>query len=238
LEWHASGRAGFLWRPRHSQSWFANAGRFYHLPGLVDRYGGRWGMVANPDLRPEQGLNAEAGFRRRWKSGFLELCLFRNQITDAILYLRSANLAKPFNLDAALAQGAELSLDQSLPLGLGFSYAATVQGTENQSRTYYRGLALPDEPVYHHTWKTRAALPWRLGLEYAWDFRTDVFRDPGNLQRIPSQHLHHLLFRLGPVQGLRLLFSVQNLTDTYYENVYSAYPYPGRVFHATLTANL
>jgi outer membrane receptor protein involved in Fe transport len=233
-----AGRFGALWLPRAEWSVFANAGWYHHPPGLIDLYGGRWGMVANPELRAERGFNAEAGFRRRWKSGFAELCLFRNQIENAIFHVRAANLSKPFNLDATLAQGLEMTMDQTLILGSGMSYTATFRNTENQSDTFYQGLDLPNEPAYHHGLKTRFPLPGKCRLEYTWDFRTALFRDPGNIQRIPSQHLHHALLRWNPDPRFGASLSLQNLADAYYEDAYSSFPYPGRQFHVTLTANL
>jgi outer membrane cobalamin receptor len=237
-ESYPAGRLGVLWRPINPASFFANAGRFYHLPSLTDRFGGRWGMIANPDLLPERGLNTEAGARWRWQSGFMESCLFWNRTDDALFYLRSANLIKPSNLDATLAEGLELTLEQGLPFGVQESFVATAQHTENISDTYYHGLILPDQPVWRHVLKTRIPLPFHFSAEHMWDFRTSLYRDPGNLERIPPQHLHHALLRWNWKRHISVSASVENITDTYYENAYDAYPYPGRQFFVAVNGNL
>jgi outer membrane cobalamin receptor len=237
-EWHPSGRIGALWSPRPSLSLFTNLGKFYHLPSLGDRFGGRWGLVPNPRLHEETGINFEIGLRQKWTSGYLEVCAFRNQIQDAILYIHSLNLVKAINLDATLTEGLEVTLDQALPFGLSTAYSATFRDSENQSQTYYAGLTLPDAPLYHHHLKTRIPFLKKFSLEQAWEYRTEIFRDPGNVQRIPAQNLLHATLHWHPINRIQLDASLQNITDTYYEDVYSAFPYPGRNFSMTITTKL
>ncbi len=237
-EWHTSGKIGVLWTARPSLALFLNIGKFYHQPSLGDRFGGRWGLVPNPNLHEETGINFESGLHHKWKRGYLEACAFRNQIKDAILYIHSLNLVKAINLDATRTQGLEVTVDQSLPFGSSAAYNATLQSSENQSQTYYAGFTLPDAPLYHHHLKTRFPFLHKYSLEQAWEYRSSLFRDPGNLQQIPAQNLLHVSVKWTPINRMELDVSLQNITDTYYEDAYSAFPYPGRNLSMSFTVKI
>lgn len=237
-DWQSAARLGLASRFADRLSLYLNAGRYYHLPSLVDRFGGRLGMIANPNLKPEQGLNAEAGARLRWRRGFLELGLFRHSAEDVIFYEQVANnFIRPSNLDASLAQGLEATWQQDLPWGLSFSVTATAQDARNTAEMY-NGKRLPNQPVWSHHSRLSSALPWGFRAEHLWDFRSEVFRDPGNLQGIPAQNLHHLLLHWTWNRRLAAHFSMQNVTNVFYEDAYASYPYPGRQYQVTLTAGL
>jgi|GEM_PF-7055317 len=235
---YQSWRLGLLGRPSASLSLYTNLARFYRLPGLVDLFGGRWGMLANPELKPEQGLNFEAGARWHWPQGFAEACFFRNSAQDAILYQQSASLLKAYNLDASLAQGLEFSARQEILWGFNLSLTATAQDTRNTSATYNRGKRLPDQPSFSHHLRESLPLPGGFVIEHRWERRSEVFRDPGNLQRIPAQNLQHVKLHWSHGRRVAADCSVQNITDEFYEDAYASYPYPGRQVEVTLNVGL
>jgi outer membrane receptor protein involved in Fe transport len=194
--------------------------------------------LANPDLRPERGWNGELGLRRKWQGGFLEACFFRNETEDAIVYLQSGNLIKPFNMDRLVARGLEGMLNLAGPFQLGLSLNGLWQQTENLSQTYREGNAIPNQPNFKLHSQTTVPLVasrrWSLQLEHRWDWRSEVFRDVANIQRIPPLSLHHGLATFQWGKRYTLQAGCQNLTDVFYEDVYSSFPYPGRTWQTTV----
>ncbi|MEE3484747.1 MAG: TonB-dependent receptor [Bacteroidales bacterium] len=89
--------------------------RNVNVPTLNDRY---WGMIDNRDLRPEKGANTELniGFEKMIRKYQLsaQSSLYRNSVTDWILWMPRGNIWKPVNLDHVLAKGVELSIVQKL----------------------------------------------------------------------------------------------------------------------------
>lgn len=247
---HASGRMGLHGVHGQSQSqsqlgFYANAGSYYHLPSLSDRYGGRFGVVANPSLRPERALHLETGLRWAFARGYAEAGLFRHATEDALFYSQVANLIKAYNLDAALVHGLELHLECDLVWGLKFFGSSTLQKTRNLSDTYDRGKRLPNQPGHNHTSRLAWNLPlplhfnrvFGLSLDYRYELSGDMYRDPSNLTLIPAQSLHHAgaQARMGAF-GVHAAF--QNLGDVFYEDAYGSYPYPGRQYLLTVTYRL
>lgn len=235
---YPSGRFGVVWQRSEHYSVFSNVGKFYHMPSLMDRFGGRWGMIANPNLENEEGINFEGGGRFAWQKGFIEVCAFQNQVTNAIFYQHSVNLIKAINLDATVTRGIEFAVNATLPLSIAFAYSATFQKGENESQTYYSGLTLPDAPLYHHHAKIQIPLFQKLSLEQVWELSSKIYRDPGNIQIIPAQNLWNANLRYTPIRQLQFDLTVKNMTDTYYEDVYSSFPYPGRNLNVTVTGKL
>lgn len=220
---------------------YANAGRYYHLPSLSDRFGSRYGVAANPGLVPERALHLEAGLRFAFARGYAEVGWFRHATEDALYYSQVANLIKAYNLDAGLAQGIESQAEWDLLWGFKVFGNVTWQVTRNLSDTDEGGKLLPNQPAYKHaarlSWSSSPGRRYGLTLDYRHEGSDQVYRDPINLTRIPPQTLHHAgaHVRFG---GFGAHLALQNLGDAYYEDAYGAYPYPGRQYLLTVTYQL
>ena len=87
--------------------------RNLHTPTLNDRY---WGNIDNRDLQPERGANLELNVLCQKKVGIYGLSVqpsvYRNDVTNWILWLPRGNIWKPVNVDRVLAKGVECSVRQ------------------------------------------------------------------------------------------------------------------------------
>lgn len=234
----------WLWGAQASLAWsgsrrglpvsaFLRGGRFTTAPSLNDRFGGRYGVLPNPDLRPERGWTSEAVGRWAVRLASAEVTAYWTRAEDLLLPVSSAGFLKPVNLDAARTVG----LESAFHFGLGNGPQAHVQlgwrESRNLSDTYYGGNALPDAPV----WEADAKLlspRWRgFRLEPLYRFRSGLFRDPGNVRLLPPLHLFHLHGSWSR-NTLSLHLWLENLGDAFYEDAYESFPAPGRQAHFTL----
>jgi len=79
--------------------------RNFNLPTLNDRY---WANLGKPDLRPESGYSADAGWAWRHGAFSTELVVFQLLIDDWILWQPGADgLFRPDNLRRVWSRGAE-----------------------------------------------------------------------------------------------------------------------------------
>lgn len=156
-------RGGLVLRPLlwTGTKWLAalelasNVGRSYRLPSFQEMYIRLDGFGPNPELEPEDALEADVGLR--WRSGLLtlEAAIFRRWIKNLILFAPvSLYLVRADNYPGARAQGAEASLD--LRPGVGIRLRAAY--TYTQTRFSEPVMSLPGHP--EHRLVTR--LGWRF----------------------------------------------------------------------------
>lgn len=92
---------------------FVNLGRYQRQPTLGELYGAGVLVRGNSQLRPEQGLSADAGARGVWQSGAFKLTgeagAFVRSAKDLVAYARSSQgYVVPRNVDEARVSGLEL----------------------------------------------------------------------------------------------------------------------------------
>jgi hypothetical protein len=230
-------QTSLFWKGLGSYSAYVRGGRFAQAPSLNDRYGGRYGLLPNPKLKPEKGWTAESGLRWAIRQASAELVGYYTRAEDLVIPISSAGFLKPVNVDAAQIQGWETHFHWGLGKGFQTHAQGTWQKSINRSDTYYSGRMLPDEPTWEIDLKLISAEWMGFRLEPIYHYRSEIFRDPGNLRRIPSLHLYHLH---GSWKYRAVAFHLwfQNLSNAFYEDAYSSFPYPGRQIHFTLEAAL
>lgn len=133
--------------------------RNYHLPTLNDLY---WYPAGNPDLKPEDGVEAEAGVNYRKMltkniSFFMDVTTFYNKTSNWILWKPTDyRYWSPENIADVLARGVEMSLgikakvgDWFYSLSTNYAYTRTTDESALAVREGYNGRQLIYIPVHH-----------------------------------------------------------------------------------------
>ncbi|MCP4675291.1 MAG: TonB-dependent receptor [Deltaproteobacteria bacterium] len=252
---------GIRWEAVSGLTFRANAGRYVRPPDLAELFGDRGAVVGNPELDPEVGINADAGFSYVLENrGLLSLmrfdaAWFGSWVSDLIAYVQnSQDTIKPENVDAARILGAETGL--RFLLGDLFSLHANytyLYGINLSDKPYHRGRRLPGRPEHEAYGKVQVAQTgerWGGGAWFDADYAGRNYLDQANLK---EDALARLLFGVGfrierPREGLTLTIEVRNLFNTITVRDedgrlrplrdYEAFPLPGRTIFATLHWNV
>jgi iron complex outermembrane receptor protein len=233
--WDASAQIGTRLALTSTLSLKANLGRYTRVPTLLERFGMRAGLLGNPDLRPETGVNRDAGlvWQRPGEGRRFELTVFDNDQFDLIQHRRvSAGLVRAVNVGRAALRGVEADLDTG-PLGplrnqINVTVLSAVDRTDDQLAG---GKQLPDRPSHEISYRLQlAAGPVMLG--YDLDALGPRFAESGERTPVASRILHGLAatFRW---EWMQWDLRVDNLADTASFDLWG-YPLPGR----TLTLSL
>jgi iron complex outermembrane receptor protein len=234
----------------------ANVGRYLRPPDLPELYGNSGSVVGNAELRPEVGLNADAGFTVETDtvpgidSVRLEAAWFGAWVEDLITYTQnSQHTLRLENVDDARIQGAEAAIRLAVwhTLVLSGNYTYT-HGINRSAKPYHNGKVLPGRPQHEALLRLEAARDFINFGSGAWvelDYAGKSFLDQANLK---EDTLGRALLNLGLRfkllrQGLTFTVEARNLLDTIVltddQNRarplrdYEAYPLPGRTFYAT-----
>lgn len=235
----------------------SNGGRYARTPDLSELFGDRGAVIGNPDLKAETGWNADAGatYILTGKSFIdvlrIDAAWFASWVSDLIAYKQnSQSTSMPFNLNAAMIQGAEVSLRLSMldlvTLTGNYTYFYGVNRSDDDN---YRGKMLPGRP--RHEAYGRLDLQKKftyvgVGGFFDADFASKSYVGAYNNKDMVTMH-----FFLGAGAGLELIkagltftFEVKNLRDTLiFKNDegdwlamsdYNRYPLPGRSFFGTV----
>ncbi len=120
-----SPKASLSYDPNKEWNITANFGQAYRYPTVAELYQNITvagvATFANPNLTPEQDLNAELNIERHWNDGRVRLTLFEEQVHNAIISqtnLVTVNGAQTptttiGNVDAIRMQGVSLSADKN-----------------------------------------------------------------------------------------------------------------------------
>lgn len=223
-------------------------GRSYRVPTLNERY---WKDLGNPDLRPENGFNLEAGIAARWIPGervsiASEATVFRNRI-DNWSYWNPEYGYRVENLQLVVARGLEWNgtiahTGPGWQSGLTLSYALTRSSQQRVYNTYAQDI-IGKQLVYvpRHVGRLSVYVArgkTRLTIQNQVNSRQYITFD--NIQFLRGFMITNLLletqFKLGPVET-RLQGQINNVFDTVYLNV-KRNAMPGRHFAVQLICNL
>ena len=105
---------------------YARAGHAFRAPSFNDLY---YPGFSNPNLKPEQSDQAEAGLKWRSKDVRIDIAHFENRIDDLIVFDTATFL--PQNLQRARIKGWELTADTSF-VGMTVKAALTLQRPEDR----------------------------------------------------------------------------------------------------------
>jgi len=150
-----------LWSQKHHTLTFRSAlARSYRVPTLNARY---WRQLSNPDLKPENGLNAETGLSLRLNPSSrlaltTDLTVYRNRIRNWTYWNPELNY-RVENLQQVLARGLEWHSSLTYQVsrwqsGLSLRYAFTKSTQErayNQYASDVIGRQLPYVPFHTGT---------------------------------------------------------------------------------------
>lgn len=225
-------------------SWFGgnvSIGRFYRQPQLMELYGVYQGVLSNPKLKEEEAVKFEAGIfiATPRNVSVLRATYFESHIENGIFWVTSANMMKAFNANEALVRGVELELVSHPASIFETVLRATLQDPRDTGNNKtYNGMLLPGEPVQSYFAEGKIYLPLHFDITLSSDYRTRIFSDRANRTRQPAVAHFNSALGYNPWSKTRLVFSVNNITDETYTNIYSPYPRPGREYRFTLTQGL
>ena len=204
----------------------ASAGWYVRLPTLIELFGDRGTILGSPDLRPERGPSADAGFvwapahgRGDFDRIMVEVDGFATRPHDTIAYVPTAGFAtRAANIGDTQTYGAELVASGRL--------ARTVSLTANYTRLVTEQI-VSDDPALNdkalprqagHVLYARADAVRRvrghlasLWLDGSW--QSDAYLDQANLQTEPARLLLGTGARVELVEHLAIALSVENLAD-------------------------
>jgi outer membrane receptor protein involved in Fe transport len=203
---------------------FASVGRAFRSPSPMELFGAGYGILPNPKLRPETGESVEAGARFQGKRETARLAFFVNRTRDRVIWLTSGALSKPFNFEATTVRGIELEYQSALREWLHVKGSATWQDPGN----------LPNEPEQSYFASLLFRLPYAVELRLDGEARSGVYRDKARREFVPAENFFHAWLSVGFWEKGKFTLGAQNLGGAEYQNIYSAYPTPGR----TLTASM
>jgi vitamin B12 transporter len=221
----------------------ANAGRYVRIPSFLELYGYDRGVLGNPDLRPEHGVNADLGLTFTRAAGGVAVSAtataFGALVDDLVSWEVYSYTTRAENVARARVLGVESELRLRGPqLGL------TAQATLTDARDRSQVAARRDRQLaYHPRYHGYARLEWRqpVGRRLAVVGYVDADAMAGNHDATNAYGGLDSRLLLGAglaVQqaggGLRLAAHGADLSDRRAEDFYG-YPQPGRTLFVSLS---
>lgn len=222
-----------------------NVGRYARIPSFLELYGYNRGVLGNPQLVPERGVNADlqlAFSRPTGSLGYGEwsaaLTAFGSLVDDLIEWHPTSYQTRAENIARARVWGVEAEARWR-----GRRLAATAQATLTDARDESDVLSARDRQlVFHPRYRGYARVEWRQPLGrsgLAAGAYADLDATAGNhsaptLGDIPPQALLGAGLSLEHARsGLRLIGSAANLADDRTQS-FRDYPIPGRTLFVSL----
>ena len=200
-------------------SFFA-VGHYFREPSVFELFSTAFGIVSNPNLKPEQGEQMEAGLGYKMKKSRISATLFANAIRDRIIYHTSGMVTKPINAENGKVHGIEFELASEPFCWLKINSNATFQNPED----------LPNEPKRQYYSSMLFVLPYSFELTLDSEAHSEIYRDKAQRKNIPANSFYHAGLGYKPTPKTKLFFYARNLNGGEYQNIYDAYPTPGRMF--------
>ncbi len=223
---------------------YASAGKNYRAPSFNDLY---WQPGGNPQLRPEQSINWEAGMSyENLLADVLHLkanaAYFTNKVTNLIKWLPANRIWRPQNIGEVLSNGLELdvifgSADNRHALQVKYTRGSSRKNKAEFAGDQTVGNQLPYLPEELVTFSLRSALAsFSAGMEGSYmSFRYKTLQNDVR-QVMPSVTVWRLWFSYNMTllkQQLSLLFKIENIFDIDYQ-VIAGYPMPPRQYGVRL----
>lgn len=239
-ESYRSPGVGVRWQVARHVTLKANAARSYRLPTFLELFGTTGAVTGNAALRPERGLNRDAGavvsFDRLGplRSALLEAVYLDNEVDDLILFFpNSQRTSRPVNIGSARIRGVELSVGAGAgALRVDLNYA-WLDAIDTSDISYYQGNDLPSRPRHD----LRADVSYTAGpLRATYELHAigANYLDRANLDRAGGRRLHNVTINLNvPATGISFTFEGRNLSDDQVSDV-GGFPLPGRSFYSTI----
>jgi iron complex outermembrane receptor protein len=236
-----------LWTPSigaqvRIASWLivrGNIGRFQRAPSFSELFGNAGSVVGNANLKPETGINRDAGFVLTWPRagwldpGVLEYAYFHNNISDLIaLEQASPTQFQPFNVGDARIVGSEVGLHAGALDHLGLEINYTHQNAQDLSVDSPEGNQLPLRPADELFVRPRVTGPWG-SIYYEYTYLSANPTDADNFLIVPSRSIHTVGCALQPLPWLTARFEAVNLANADIRDL-GDFPLPGLSFFGSL----
>ena len=207
---------------RLSSAWsgFFAVGHYFRDPSVLELFSTTFGILSNPNLKAEQGEQAEIGIGYKSKKAKASATLFANRIRDRIVYYTSGSLSKPVNAEKGEVYGIENELSAEFFKWLKINANATFQEPGN----------LPNEPKEQYYASMLFTLPYSFELSLDGEAHSVIYRDKAKRKEIPEKAFYHAMLGYKPTAKTKISFYARNLSGGEYQNIYDAFPTPGRVF--------
>jgi iron complex outermembrane receptor protein len=215
-----------------------NIGHFYREPAFHELFGARGLVRGNTRLRPERGLNADAGItfktNRAWKIDASVFASWRNELITTVY--DSRGIGRSINAGKARVLGLELGNEWHFSKALSARLNMTVQDARSINKAEsLDGKQLPGEARLTTYARLQYHInPWRIWFDT--NSSHERYYDQANLLAAGDQWLQNAGLEW---HGQRWLASatVNNLGNRNVED-FNGFPRPGRAFQFTLTLTL
>ncbi len=218
FEGATTARVSAVWRPAQDWRMRASWGEGFRAPSLFELNYDQFGIVPNPDLRPERATGFDAGVERLFgERGRLAATFFHTKVKDQIDYDFAGG--GYFNIDETRARGVEIEGDINITPRLSASAAYTFTDAIDLATD----AQLLRQPKHKGTAIVTYTLVDRLSLA-----ATLIVNGRENDTPAPNDGFIRLDLRAAYAltDKLELYGRVENATDTAYQDV-SGYGEPG-----------
>lgn len=237
-----TGRLGARYKIRHDLTASANVGTAYRIPDFTELYGDRGFIQGNPDLKPESGLNADAGLLHEVpRAGVMDslrtgIVLFGSRVTNLIQFVQnSQQTAVAENFNRVRVLGLEAQLDASLLRHAEVSTTYTHQRTTDVSPSAtHRGRTVPGRPFNEVTARSGIFNAWGK-VFYEFEFTEGNFLDRSNFLLVPARLIHNTGVTFKFLKRFSATAEAKNITANQLVD-YNGFPLPGRSYFGSLTA--
>jgi iron complex outermembrane receptor protein len=217
-----------------------NVSQYHRIPSFFELFGDRGFFLGNPELKPEKGINADAGVEfytslNAWMPGKVTGygVVFMSRIEDLISRTYDARgIGKSDNISAADILGIECNLNMEINPYVSLTAQYTWQDTTNDSKIKaFNGNRLPGK--FAHSWLTRACFNYADGsftIEYIRE--NDMYYDTANLLKAETKSEINLDLTWA-WKTMVLTLEARNIGNDNYED-FNGYPQPGRSYFCSI----
>lgn len=216
-----SGKAGTLFRVTATSNLYASLGTTNTPPGTANfTLSSQANNQNNPNVRPQQSLNLEAGGKWDLHNGRLSMsaAVFRTLNRNVLYTVDAAAIPPVFNQDdEQLVRGAQASVTGRITSAWDVVLTAAYLDSESHSQNAVNnGHRLPLTPVSSGSLWTTYRLPRGLTLGGGLRHTGPVYVDAANTIRVPGYRLVDLVAEYPVNRMLSLRLNVSNVTDAVY----------------------
>ena len=136
-----SGQAQYIHKLNNEQSLYLNVGQSFKMPSFSNMYSGGDASitVGDPNLKPQEGVNYEVGYKYDTGSHRYKAALFTTRIKDEISFSKSGDKYYAINEDFK-NHGIELSAEIDGGNGWSYNYGLTYSDPKLKSNTQKAGV--------------------------------------------------------------------------------------------------
>ena len=224
----------------------ANIGRFQRAPSFNELFGNTGSVEGNAKLKPETGINRDAGFVATWDAygwldrAKLEYAYFHNNVSDLITFdLVRLGVFQADNIGSARIVGHEVSLTAGAFRHLNLDVNYTHQDAENLSQSSESnpfGNQLPLRPADEVFARSELFNDWGK-LFYEYTYISSDPTDPSNFTTVPSRSIHTIGLAFIPRDWIAIKFEAANITNSEVRDL-GDFPLPGVSFFGSVKVTL